>query len=311
MATKIDAGGGHSCALQPDTTIKCWGYNVYGQLGNGTTTDSNTPVAVTGITGATQISAGGGHSCALLADTTIKCWGYNNYGQLGSNSYSFSSGSDIPVTDSNTPVTVTGITGATQISAGGDHSCALLADTTVKCWGYNNFGQLGNGTNIDSTTPVTVTGIAGATQISAGTDRSCALLADTTIKCWGTYGYDHGDLDNATYSFSNTPVAVTGITGATQISAGSRHSCALLADTTVKCWGYNLEGELGFGTNIDSNTPVTVTGITGATQISAGDHHSCALLADTTIKCWGYNLYGQLGNSTTIDSNSPVAVVGA
>ena len=148
-STQLAAGYQHSCALLADTTVKCWGYNAHGQLGNGTNTDSNTAVAVPGITGATAITAGEAHSCALLADTTVKCWGNNLQGQLGNGTN----------TDSNTAVTVSGITGATAITRGYFHSCALLADTTVKCWGYNVFGGLGNGTNTDSNTAVSVIGL--------------------------------------------------------------------------------------------------------------------------------------------------------
>ena len=296
----ISNGASHSCAVVANTTIKCWGNNVFGQLGDGNNAASNTPVTVTGITGPTQISTGFNHSCALLADTTIKCWGHNFFGQLGN-------GTRI---NANTPVTVTGITGATQISAGAAHSCALLADTTIRCWGYNGNGQLGGGGNANSNTPVTVSGLDGATQISTGAYHSCALIPILdAIKCWGS-NFD-GELGNGTTNIgSNTPVNVSGITGATQISAGGADSCALLADTTIKCWGNNLSGQLGDGTNDDSNTPVTVTGITGATQISTGSDHSCALLADGTIKCWGENFDGQLGNGTLTDSNTPVTVFG-
>jgi len=294
-ATQISAGLYHSCALLADTTVKCWGANFSGQLGNAGNQGSKTPVTVTGLSGATQISIGSYHSCALLANGTIKCWGFNGDGQLGNAVFPM---------NANTPVTVTGITGATQISAGGNHSCALLADTTIKCWGNNGYG-----TNIDSNALVTVTGITGATQISAGSAHSCALLADTTIRCWGDNG--NGQLGDTTNTPSDTAVTVSGITGATQISAGGFHSCALLADTTIRCWGNNVEGALGDGTNTDSNTPVAVVGGTaGATQISAGGFHSCALLADTTIRCWGNNVEGALGDGTNTDSNTPVAVVG-
>jgi len=290
-------GLGHSCGLFADTTIKCWGENYFGELGNGTTTDSTTPVAVIGVTGATAISAGGHHSCVLLSDTTIKCWGRNQSGQLGNGT----------TTDSTTPVAVSGISGATAISTGLDNSCALLSDATIKCWGDNGAQQHGD-TMPYSALPVAVSGISGATAISTGRDGSCALLSDTTIKCWGRNQF--GELGNGTTADSTTPVAVTGVTGATAISSGPFHSCALLSDTRMKCWGRNQFGELGNGTKADSTTPVAVTGVTGATAISTGDGLSCALLSDATIKCWGNNGNGQLGNGTTTGSTTPVAVIG-
>jgi hypothetical protein len=148
-APHISAGGSHTCALAASGTIKCWGNNTSGQLGDGTTTNSSTPVTVSGITNATSISAGYHHTCALLAGGTIKCWGYNFYGQLG----------DGTTTNSSTPVAVTGITNGTAISAGALHTCALLAGGTLKCWGYNSSGQLGDGTTTNSSTPATVLGL--------------------------------------------------------------------------------------------------------------------------------------------------------
>ena len=293
---QISGGGTHSCALLTGGSVKCWGWNSNGQLGDGTKTDSSSPVSVSGITDATQLTAGSSHSCALLTGGTVKCWGYNWGGQLG----------DGTTTNRTSPVSVTGITNATQISGGGQHSCALLTGGTVKCWGWNSWGQLGDGTTTNRTSPVD-TGITNATQISGGDEHSCALLTGGTVKCWGNNW--SGDLGNGTTTNSSSPVSVTGITNATQISAGGAHSCAVLTGGTVKCWGYNDEGELGNGTTNYSSSPVSVTGITTATQISAGGAHSCALLTGGSVKCWGYNGYGALGNGTTTDSSSPVDTV--
>ena len=192
-----------------------------------------------------------------------------------------------------------------QVAAGIQHSCAVLSDGTVNCWGSNFSGQLGDGSTTDSTSPVIVDGITIATQVSAGADHSCALLSGGTVKCWGNNG--DGQLGDGTTTNSSSPVSVSGITNATQISAGYQHSCALLTGGTVKCWGYNGYGQLGDGTPTDSSSPVSVTGITTATQVSASETHTCALLSDGTVKCWGANDDGELGDGTVTSSNSPVS----
>ncbi|MDD5222564.1 MAG: fibronectin type III domain-containing protein [bacterium] len=302
-AAEISAGSsmdeGHTCARLTDNTIRCWGYNSTGQLGDGTGISSNVPVAVIGITTASEISTGFDHTCARLNDNTVKCWGDNYRGQLGNGTN----------TASNTPVTVFGINTAAEISAGGDHTCIRLTDNTVKCWGDNHYGQLGNGKYINSNTPVVVSGVSEAAEISAGWGHACARLSDSTIKCWGNN--QEGELGNGgNMSYSVAPIAVYGITTVSEISVGGEHSCARLTDNTIKCWGLNNYGQLGDGTNTDSNTPVTVFGINTAAEISAGGDHTCVRLTDNTVKCWGNNHYGQLGDGTSTDSNTPVTVVG-
>jgi alpha-tubulin suppressor-like RCC1 family protein len=161
------------------------------------------------------------------------------------------------------------------------------------------------------TTPVPV--LTGATAISAGHDFACAILSGGTVECWGDNG--EGQLGNGMtitgswMTYSTTPVAVSGLTGATAISAGFDFACALLSGGTIECWGDNSDGKLGDGTTTSSSTPVAVLGLTGATTISAGYRSACALLSGGTVACWGYNAYGQLGNGTTTDSSTPVSVV--
>jgi alpha-tubulin suppressor-like RCC1 family protein/subtilase family serine protease len=297
-ATPVAAGYRHTCALLPDASVQCWGYNLYGQLGNGKNQDSNKPVVVSGISNATAIAAGGYHSCALLGDGSVHCWGLNNYGQLG----------DGTNKNSSTPVAVGGITTATAIAAGYDHTCALLSDGSIQCWGFNPHGQLGDGTNNNSSSPVGVTGINTAAGIAAGGYHSCAVLTDGSVQCWGNNAY--GQLGDGTNDNSFSPVTVNGIGTATAIAAGYDHTCALLADESVRCWGRNNDGQLGDNTNDDSSDPVAVGGINNATAISAGGFHSCALLADESVRCWGMNGNGQLGNGTNNNSSSPVGVGG-
>ena len=175
-AKAVSAGFRHSCALHQGGTISCWGYNNRGQLGNGTDTDSQVPMEVADITDATAITAGGYHSCALREGGTISCWGNNGSGQLGN-------GTDTWI--SSVPVEVVSITDATAINAGYEHSCALHQGGTISCWGYNNRGRLGNGTDTDSQVPVEVADIADATAITTGDEHSCALREGGTISCWG------------------------------------------------------------------------------------------------------------------------------
>ena len=302
--TAVDLGAFYSCALLQDGTVRCWGDNSTGELGDGTTTNASTPGAVAGIGGAATVTAGGFHTCVRIPDGTIQCWGRNNAGQLGD-----------PATtafQSPTPVRVAGLS-ATAVTAGGFHTCALPGDGTVRCWGQNDLGQLGNGTsdpvpNNPSTfnpTPVTVSGITTAVAISAGGWYTCALLQDGTVRCWGDNTW--GELGNGAVLVSPsptspvtptpTPVTVSGITTAVAIEAGVFHMCALLRDGTLQCWGRGEEGRLGNGSTANSSTPVTVSGIVPAV-IAPGAEHSCAVLRDGTMRCWGDNNFGQLGNGS-------------
>ncbi len=287
--------GGNSVCMVVSGNVKCWGYNYYGQLGNGTTTESSVPVTVSGISNATSVSVGSSHACAILSDKTIKCWGNGYSGQLGNgNTYS-----------SSTPVTVTGISNATMVNLGSDHTCALLSTGGVKCWGWGAYSQLGNGGTSNSSTPVDVTGISTATQISTGWYSSCARLNDGTVKCWGM---NSGGLGDGINTQSSTPVVVTGITTASKVATdGFRGSCILLSDNTIKCWGD--ASMLGNGNSSSQSTPGTsVTGITTAIDVSTHDGGPCALLSNGTVMCWGYNDYGQLGSGDPISyySNSPL-----
>ena len=298
VPTAIAAGYYNTCTVLASGKVQCWGDNQYGQLGNGTTTQSASPVMVSGISTATAITTDYYSSCALLADGQVKCWGLNQYGQLGNNS----------TAQSTVPVTVSGISTATAIAMGYGHTCALLADKTVKCWGYNYYGQLGNGTTTQSSVPVTVSGITTATAIAAGYRHSCALLENHQVRCWGENAY--GQLGDGTTTQSSVPVTVSGTTSATVIAAGYRHSCAGLSSGQVQCWGENVYGQLGNGTTTQSFIPVIVSGITDAVELVAGYHHSCARLGSGQVQCWGDNSSGQLGDTTTTSSTIPVTVSG-
>jgi alpha-tubulin suppressor-like RCC1 family protein len=291
----IALGGSHTCALWGSgSSVRCWGENASGQLGNGTTQSSSDPVAVSGLSTATALASGRAHSCARLADGTVGCWGDNVHGQLG----------DGTTESSPVPVAVSGIANATGVAAGGGHSCARLADATVRCWGDNADGQLGDGTFDPSSAPVAVGGLIAVTAVAAGGAHTCALLIDGTVTCWG---------DDGTTTGSAAPQPVAGIAGATAIAAGGDHTCALVGapgSAAVQCWGRNDSGQLGDGTTTSSSTPLAVPGISTASAIAAGRRHTCALLSDYTVRCWGENGQGQLGDGTLVSSSSARSAVG-
>lgn len=300
----ISTGIRHSCALTTGGGVKCWGQNAYGQLGDGTTTDRTAPVNVSGLTsGVASISAGEQHSCARTTGGGAKCWGTNSNGQLGDNT----------TTQRLTPVYVNGLTsGVTAIAAGNFHTCALITNGGMKCWGKNNVGQLGDGTTTQSLTPVDVSGLtSGVALLSPGLSHTCARVSGGWVKCWGE-NYTFGRLGDGTTVQRTTAINISGLTnGGSPLETGGFHTCSITASRGAKCWGANGNGQLGDGTTTQRLTPVNVSGLTsGVASISAGYLHTCALTTAGGVKCWGNNGNGQLGDATTTQRLTPVFVSG-
>lgn len=297
--SQVTAGELHACALLTDHTIRCWGDNSFGQLGNGTLTDSPTAVTVSGISDATAVSAGMLFTCALRSGGTVVCWGNNANAQIGNTTATY-----WPV--ATTPATVTGLSGVSAIASGGFHACAL-ASGGVKCWGDNSIYQLGDGNGGPtkrSFSPVTPTGLgSGVSSIASGEQHSCAVVSGA-VKCWGDNTY--GQLGNNTTTNAASPVSVSSVSTAADVAAGYVFSCARLTSKAVQCWGRNGEGELGNGTSTDSLVPTSVAGLSTAASISAGGVNASAVLTSGLLMTWGYGAFGQLGNGTTADSLSPV-----
>ncbi len=277
-ASAIVAYEGGSFALDGGTWYG-WGSGSNGELCNGTHTGAATPVAASLPAGAEKI-VGGAFQEVILDDGAVLTCGHDLVG------------------DATSPIGVPGLSsGAVDVAAGFFHALAVLDDGTIRAWGINSNGQLGDGTTTNSPSPVPVVGLSDAVAVAAGSDHSLALLGDGTVVAWGSNF--HGELGNGTTTSSSTPVAVSGLTNVVALDAGTYWSMALKDDGTVWVWGGNFTGQLGDGTNDDSHVPKQVAGVTGAAEIAAGNYHSVVRLADGTVMTWGSNEYGRLGNSAS------------
>lgn len=296
---QIAAGQNHACGLLPNGTVKCWGYNASGQLGNSTTTDSSTPVMVSGLTNAVAVAVGDQSSCAVLGDGTARCWGKNQYGQLGNGL----------TANSSVPVQVAGLTGAVSISAGASHACARLGNGSTRCWGNNAWGQCGDGTTASpKLSPVAVQGLSGAWGVDARGNHTCAVAGDGRVRCWGLNNF--GQLGDGTTTSRSSATLVLGPHDVVQLASGYNHTCVLEADGGVQCWGDNTFGQHGNGTNQGSYLATPATTVSGATAITAGNNHTCVVVTGGGVKCFGRNSVGQLGDATTIDRWSATPVAG-
>ncbi len=296
----VGAGGVHACVVSTNGSVWCAGANQWGYLGDNTTADRSVPVRVTGITNATQVGGGGNSTCVLTREQTVICFGDNRFGLVGLGNF------DIDQSANRRPVN--GINEAVQVSVSGAHACALLRRGTVKCWGLNYDGQLGNGKkssddmakNPDAkqgvSEAVTVNGITGAVQVSTGATHSCALLNNGTVACWGAN--DQGQLGDGTTTHSAVAVTVQNINNATKIALGAYFSCALTKPGSVICWG-----STEFQQQIETPrlVPRTVQDLPRVSLLVAGDYHVCVEAIGGDILCWGGYLSDRTDLARTIE----------
>jgi alpha-tubulin suppressor-like RCC1 family protein len=303
-------GYNHSCARMPDKTVRCWGDNGGGQLGDsipfdGSRPDVLKPQPVPGIDDAIAIASGLSHTCVVHEKGTVSCWGINSFGQLGDGTKERSS----------KPVDVVGLTDATALAGGTSFMCALRKDKTVVCWGANYSGQLGDGLKTNERLTVEpVKALSGVTSITAASDHACAVLENGDVMCWGRNV--EGQLGTGDTDDSLTPVKLNALSGIVQVAAAARFSCALDKTGHVSCWGKNDVGQLGTGSpNASANpSPSVIPSIADATFIWTGFEHTCVARKTGKISCWGSGGNGQLGKgSVPADASaaSPVDVVGA
>jgi alpha-tubulin suppressor-like RCC1 family protein len=298
----IDAGNLHVCALDSKGNVLCWGQNTYGQLGDGTVEKSGLPVAVEGLSsGATAIAAGYDYSCAVTNPGWIQCWGKNDSGQLG----------DGAVLLQTTPIGVPAISsGAVAVTAGYNFSCAQFGDSAVKCWGGNEFGQLGDGTRNQHSTPTEVQGLQGKIRSLASNGyTNCVLTAEGEMACWGNNTGQISGVEDYVVTLPTRPTELGD--PVRSVALGAWHVCALTEAGEVFCWGDNAYGQLGDGSMTKPGSPVKVNGLSeSVTIIAAGSNHTCAASATGGVKCWGENRTGQLGDGTTESKTTPVDVRG-
>ena len=309
----VRSGVGYSCGLVAGGAAFCWGRNYQYQLGDGSTTDVHGPSAVSGTLLFTTLSIQYAGACGLVSGGQAWCWG--SPGEPTVSGGALGGGlANAPV-----PEALTGGLSFTTISEGDATACGLDAGGVAYCWGWNRYGQLGNGMSVDSPTPVAVSGGLTFTAISVGaTDHTCALTAAGAAYCWGANG--GGELgassmdtctspSGASSPCSLRPIPVSGGLVLVTISAGWANSCGITSSGAGYCWGINTYGQLGNGTTINSSSPVPVSGGLSLAAISASQS-PCALTTGGAVYCWGFNKWGQLGNGTTSNSSIPVPVSG-
>lgn len=302
-AVQVSIGASHACILLADKTVSCWGKNDLSQLGTASSSASAAPVQVKFLSGVQSIAAGETSTFALLDDGTVVFW--------GTRTTAYVPGGTSTTIASQYPTALVGLSAVKQIAAGGRaNGCATLADGSVRCWNFNEMGQLGDGTYDFSVNPVVVSGVSGATATDFGYAFACAQ-SPGAVKCWGN-NFD-GQLGNYSDSVANTPQTIAGLSGAvSKLRTGDSFACVLMTNGSIQCWGANGSGQLGNGTSgTTEKTPVTVSAIPGVIDLATATSHTCALLTGGTVRCWGDNSRGQVGiGNTTSPVTTPTAAQG-
>jgi alpha-tubulin suppressor-like RCC1 family protein len=320
--TQVASGAYHTLALRSDGTVVGWGYNSEGQLGDGTTESHEAPAPVHGLSNVVAIATGDYQGLALLSNGTVMAWGDNAHGELGQGNTASYGGCSAC---SSTPILVPGLNNVVAIAASYYYDMALLADGTVRFWGYNQYGESGDGIGTNASEnpcycidhPVPVPGVSNAVAISAGWYLGSALIADGTVRNWGYNAYGvvgNGTTTEGTECDCVMPVSPVGVSGAKQAAAGGYHSLILFPAGNLVAGGYNYEGQFGDGTETTVGcdcSPVPLPSASGLNvrSVAAAGYHSAAVLTDGSVRTWGYNRYAEIGDGTIeINRPSPTAI---
>lgn len=324
---EVAAGSTSTCARSSAGGVYCWGSGTNGALGNGVSSNSNTPVIVrnpannANLSGAASITVGNGHACVLTTGKAVLCWGANSSGQLGTNNQ----------TQSALPIAPRGLNNAASlpamanVSAGGSFTCATTTTGNVYCWGNDSYAQLGrdgNGGYIAypvSVVTASATPLTGISKVSSGDYHSCALTTSGSAYCWGNAAAGQLGFGYTTSGFRQVAVQVRGIagdgniSGLTEIETGGYHSCGLMTGGSMACWGWGTFGQTGNDANAHQWYPAQVLNpagtapITGVTSMAGGEFFTCGVTSSGTY-CWGQNSNRQLGNGTTTIARVPTGV---
>ena len=334
----LASGDQNGCAVFEDGSVRCWGDNSWGQLGDGTLVGGARPIQTEGLPRVQQVVVGTEHVCALTTGQCVWCWGGSPDGQLGIESLS----------GSRTPVLVDSLRGTLSLATyaqtnialnlnqvlwwgqgtegdirvptvlregevyravdlGDGFACGLRYDGRVECWGDNRYGQLGTGDEVSRDEPAVVEGLSGVTQIAVGTVSACALLSDGSLWCWGHNEF--GQVGDGTTTNRVAPQQVE-LGGVVELSIYTVHVCARTSEGRVWCWGDNGLNEIGNGAVDDVvSTPWEIATISEARAVTVGADASCALVGEHDVWCWGFNKLGALGDDTYENSATPVKVV--
>ncbi|MBO9667036.1 MAG: hypothetical protein J7501_09505 [Bdellovibrio sp.] len=302
---KLSIGRKHSCAVMSDNSLRCWGLNAYGQIGDGTSMFRSEGVTIASGTSFKAVSVGNEHSCAIATNGDLYCWGRNANGQVGNN------GAGV---DKNTPQLIDSGVAYQMVSSGENHSCGLTTTNKIRCWGQGMYGALGNGGTSNLNVPTEIDAAVDYKFVSVGAKSSCAITSTDKLRCWGHNAVN--ELGDGTTTNALAPIDIDATNDYATVAIGSGHGCGVTLTGAMRCWGYNGTGAIGDGTTTARTTPVTVNSGTTYTAVAVTDDQNigggrtttCAVLSTGAVQCWGSNVNGQLANSTLTQSTSAVNV---